>query len=298
MADTITKENLTSPLLLRQFLVQLKARVSLQPDNVRLLWQIAQTFRALGEFEQALHYYNSCLNFEPDHQEARYFTALLSGKDNSVPLNFCKSLAPPFLRFENFLSDEALAVLWQATEDLLSRLNPSVVSQNNWIGLNQELRRSLSTNADPRIRAIFHDLVEDTVKQYNIIKRLGIPNLTSMQSLQMSLIAYGNGDYFKPHRDVGKTTTNNRLRELTFVYHFFRIPKRFSGGELHLYDAGLDDEECCQSNNLTRFEPIHNSILFFPSKALHEVRHIQCESNDPLDGRFAVTGWALRSEET
>lgn len=296
MTEITTEVLSASPKVLRQFLVKLLARNEAQPGNPKLLWQLAQTQRALGEFEQALYHYRVFLQIEPAHPEARYFIALLSGEAGDMPLNSCSSQAPPFLRFESFLNEAAQNALWQAAEELLPTLHASVVEEYGAVGLNRDTRRSTSNDAGPLIRSIFHERVADLVKQHHIIKRLNIQKLDSVQDLQMSLIAYGDGDYFKPHRDAGGTSSN-RLRELTFVYHFFREPRRFGGGELCLLDAGLMDNEFGRANSFTCLEPRNNSILFFPSGALHEVRPIQCASPDPLDGRFAIAGWALRREK-
>ncbi|HZW26305.1 MAG TPA: 2OG-Fe(II) oxygenase [Gallionella sp.] len=286
-----------SPALLSQLLAQLESRNQTQPGNPKLLWQIAQTYRALGKFEQALHSYRAFLQIVPDHPEARYFVTLLTGEGNGASLDSCDSLASPFLRFENFLNEAAQNELWQATAELLPTLHASVVEEYGVVGLSRDTRRSSSNDAGPSIRSIFHERVAALVKRHRIIERLGIQNLDSVQDLQMSLIAYGDGDYFKPHRDAGDIAIN-RLRELTFVYHFFREPQRFSGGELCLFDAGLVNGGIGLINNFSCFEPRHNSILFFPSRALHEVRSIQCSSIDPLDGRFAIAGWALRREKS
>lgn len=295
MTESVEKLALTSPSVLRQFLAKLEARALLQPGNPRLMWQIAQTFRSLGEFEQALHYYNAFLEIEPEHREARYFISLLGKEGCDSPLNYNDSLAPPFLRLENFLDEGAQNSLWQATEALMPKLHPSAVGEKAGVVINPLVRRSLSSETIPAIRAIFQDRVKETVVRHNILERLGIGKLSVVDTLQMSLISYGDGDYFKPHTDSGYAP-GSRLRELTFVYHFFKLPKRFRGGELHLFDAGRGNDATIQIKNLSCFEPVNNSILFFPSDALHEVSPIRCDSADPLCGRFAIAGWALRSE--
>ncbi|CAD6875543.1 2OG-Fe(II) oxygenase [Methylomonas fluvii] len=280
----------------RLFLVQLKAKAVTQPGNAALAWRIAQIHRALGEFDDALHYYCAVQQAEPGHPEASYFIDLLSGKGGNTPLNTCGSLAPPFIRFENFLDARMQEALWQATTEQLPELHPSVVEEYGVVGLHQNTRRSHSNRAGQRIRDIFYQRVAELVERHDIIGKLEISNLDAVRDLQISLIAYGDGDYFKAHRDSG-TMPNNRLRELSFVYHFFREPKRFSGGALYLYDAGQVAGEIAQVNNFTCLHPVNNSITFFPSRALHEVTPIECASKNPIDGRFAITGWALRPED-
>lgn len=279
----------------RQLLAQLKARVAGRPGDIQLLWRIAQAHRALGEFGQALEYYRAVSQAEPERDEARYFMALLGGEATGSPLNACDSLAPPYLRFLDFLDGGERRALWQAVEERLPKLQDSVVEEYGAVSLNRQTRHSRSCDAGPRMREILQPRVAEWVERHGIIGKLGIPHMDAVRELQISLIAYGDGDYFKPHRDAGTTSVNHR-RELTFVYHFFREPRRFEGGELYLYDAGLRDEEISAVNACTCFEPVDNSIIFFPSRALHEVGPIRCASTDPFDRRFAIAGWALRPD--
>ena len=75
---------------------------------------------------------------------------------------------------------------------------------------------------------------------------------------------------------------------MTFVYYFHRQPRRFSGGDLLLFDTDPEQDAC--GAKYTRIAPSHNSILFFPSACYHQVLPVVCESSDDA-GRFTLNGW-------
>lgn len=99
-----------------------------------------------------------------------------------------------------------------------------------------------------------------------------------VKQVECQLTSHGDGNYYKIHNDDGHPDVANRM--LTYVYYFYREPKAFSGGELVIYG----EEECA-------IEPVNNSIVFFPSHLLHEVKTINLPSLQFADGRFTVNGW-------
>ena len=67
------------------------------------------------------------------------------------------------------------------------------------------------------------------------------------------------------------------------VYYFHRQPRCFTGGRLRLFDLG--------GERSIDIEPVHDSLLVFPSYARHEVETISCPDGAFADGRFAVNMW-------
>lgn len=94
------------------------------------------------------------------------------------------------------------------------------------------------------------------------------------------------------HNDNGSSETQNR--ELTYVYYFYREPKPFSGGELLLYDSKIENNYYVQADSFKTVEPRNNSIVFFPSRYLHEVKLVSCPSKAFADSRFTINGWIRR----
>lgn len=108
---------------------------------------------------------------------------------------------------------------------------------------------------------------------------------TPANSTQMEMVAHGDGAFYRPHTDTytGDEYTPGGRRRLTMVYYLHRRPRRFTGGRLRLFDLGGEQS--------IRIEPIHDSLLVFPSSARHEVETISCPDGAFADGRFAVNIW-------
>ena len=113
-----------------------------------------------------------------------------------------------------------------------------------------------------------------------------------VSNFEIQLTATNNGEFFRRHNDNGTNALNSRL--ITFVYFFYREPKPFTGGELFLFDTDLVDGEYQSPGPYFSIAPEQNRILFFVSEYLHEVRPVQCISNNFMDSRFTVNGWLHR----
>jgi SM-20-related protein len=112
----------------------------------------------------------------------------------------------------------------------------------------------------------------------------GMPH-TLPNSTQMEVVAHGDGAFYRPHTDTftGDQYTPGGRRRLTMVYYFHRAPRCFTGGRLRLFDLGGDQT--------IDVEPVHDSLLVFPSTARHEVERVSCPEGAFADGRFAVNIW-------
>lgn len=108
---------------------------------------------------------------------------------------------------------------------------------------------------------------------------------TPPNSTQMELVAHGDGAFYRPHTDTftGDQYTPGGRRRLTMVYYLHREPRRFTGGRLRLFDLG--------GSQSIDVEPVHDSLLVFPSTARHEVERVSCPEGAFADGRFAVNIW-------
>lgn len=102
---------------------------------------------------------------------------------------------------------------------------------------------------------------------------------------------HGDGDYYRIHNDNGMRQVDNRV--VSFVYYVHDEPRGFRGGDLVLYEYGVDRADL-QSSRHTEIEPLGNSIVFFPSDAEHEVRRVTCASPEITAGRVTINGWVSR----
>lgn len=121
-------------------------------------------------------------------------------------------------------------------------------------------------------------------------------------SLELELAAHGDGAHYQPHvdmsfgerrRPVGGREGEDRV--LSSVYYFYHEPKAFSGGalRLHRFNARPYDSEPLPDDYVD-IEPLQNSIVAFPSWAMHEVRPVHCPSRSFRDYRFAINCWFCR----
>jgi Rps23 Pro-64 3,4-dihydroxylase Tpa1-like proline 4-hydroxylase len=117
--------------------------------------------------------------------------------------------------------------------------------------------------------------------------------------LELEIAAHGEGGFFKRHSDIpfgperrrtGGDGTGRHERIVSTVLYFHHEPKGFSGGALRLYRFGGGDGP----DDHVDVEPVRNSLLVFPSWALHEVRPVSCPSGRFEDHRFAVNAWFCR----
>lgn len=178
------------------------------------------------------------------------------------------------------------------------RFQPATVSLQNEIVVKPADRQALTTRdfegelnwLEDRFRAVQDELLQTL--------RLTVP---AIESLELEIVAHGNGAHFAPHVDipvgVGRKPLGGRPgraddRLLSAVYYFHGEPKSFEGGNLRLYPLGADPKrEALETAQFVDIEPAQNTLVAFPSWATHEVRAISCPSEAFADYRFAVNCW-------
>jgi len=95
----------------------------------------------------------------------------------------------------------------------------------------------------------------------------------------MMMSYYKHGDYYKPHFDGSF---------ITGLYWFhLRTPKKFTGGELYLYNATKSDT----ADTAIPFQPVHNRFVAFPSCYMHEVKEVFVppDYRNQMYGRFCIS---------
>ncbi|MFF3225288.1 2OG-Fe(II) oxygenase [Nocardia suismassiliense] len=167
-------------------------------------------------------------------------------------------------------------------------IESKVIHDNGSIETDRSIRRSTSDiefSAPELVAAI--DDVRHTVESI-----LGVS--CPAGTFEYELASHGDGDFFAAHHDVGAPGTNSRV--LTFVYYLHRTPKKFTGGQLRIYDVAVSAGQTSYPTSYRDFEPDNDSIVFFRPTAFHEVRRIACPSGQVGDGRFAINGWLCRTD--
>jgi Rps23 Pro-64 3,4-dihydroxylase Tpa1-like proline 4-hydroxylase len=135
----------------------------------------------------------------------------------------------------------------------------------------------------------FEPLLRD--KLPTVCRQLGLP-LFEIGRLELQMTFHGDGGFYDRHRDTGwpeAPAEETDSRRVSFVAYFARRPRRFRGGELMLFDTDAATGQATLDGTL--IEPEDNSVVFFRSVALHEVRPIRLDGADPADGRITLNGW-------
>jgi SM-20-related protein len=109
---------------------------------------------------------------------------------------------------------------------------------------------------------------------------------------EIEMVVHGDGAFYTTHvdTDIAPGARTDMHRMVSGVYYFNAEPKRFSGGALRLYSFGQFDS----NSRFIEIEPIHNTLVVFPSWVLHEVMPVRCPSRKFLHSRFAINCWLWR----
>lgn len=201
------------------------------------------------------------------------------------PIAARNPLSSDYVQIEDFLSPQEQQQL----------LNYVLQQQSNFVSTSTSTgqadhRRSIVLHAFPKFAQLITQRIQAVLPQ--VLVELELPSFPISQ-IETQLTAHNDGHYYKPHNDNGSPDTASR--QLTYVYYFHKQPKPFSGGELLIYDSQIEDGFFVQAETFRTVEPRNNSIVFFPSRYVHEVLPIRCPSKAFADSRFTINGWIRRS---
>jgi Rps23 Pro-64 3,4-dihydroxylase Tpa1-like proline 4-hydroxylase len=107
-------------------------------------------------------------------------------------------------------------------------------------------------------------------------------------AVEAQITASIDGSFFGLHTDAGRDVPK---RHLTYVYYFNRAPKGFAGGELRVYDDWVRSGKLARAESFQTIDPVHNRIVLFWAKTMHEVMPVHVPSRAFADARFTVNGW-------
>ena len=190
------------------------------------------------------------------------------------------------VQLDNFLTaEENYKLLEYAIQHQSSFVSSLTVDIDDTFHLSPNHRRSLMLET----RADICELIIHRIHQVipDVRNQLLLPSF-AISGIDSSLTAHNDGHFYKLHKD--NNSIRLATREITFVYYFSREPRPFKGGELRIYYSQI-------KKNLFAFkqiEPRNNSIVFFPSRYLHEILPIDCPSQNFADSRFTINGWIER----
>lgn len=194
----------------------------------------------------------------------------------------------PFLRFENLLDADDLAVIRQALAARADHMTPSTVTDSATLAATYDAshRESETARDLDDIWPLFESRL--TALLPHVRRELDIPHFP-LGTIERQLTRHRDGGFFGPHRDDNLPGTDG-ARMVTFVFYVHAEPKAFEGGELRLFAPGSNVADR-HEQPWVDLEPTSNSIVFFASDHLHEVRPVRATGSGPGAERWTVNGW-------
>ena len=153
--------------------------------------------------------------------------------------------------------------------------------------VNERIRRAKTLDDLGRFDRLVAERIKENLAE--VLTRLSY-DAFPLGEIEIQVAAIGHGDYFRLHRDSDEQDN----REITFVYFFFNEPKRFSGGELRIFETELVNGRLLPTDRQQTIAPRQNFAIFFPSRHEHEVMPTRVPSKLFTDSRFTVTAWLHR----
>lgn len=197
------------------------------------------------------------------------------------------SVAVPVCRFDSFLGERESGRLLGLTQGVGTRLRQSQVADYR---TDPDTRRSRS--ATVRVPS----LEQAVLRVLPVVQELIEVEVDPDVDLDYHFTAHNDGDFYRPHTDAGPGWLS--ARTLTFVYYLHRTPRPFTGGCLRIFDTQVVGGHARDAATFRDIEPAHDSIVFFPASARHEVRPVSCPSRTYADSRFAFNGWLHQPHPT
>jgi hypothetical protein len=269
-----------APMLARQAL-------SRPGGSVAALRSLETLCRRAGDLDMTAALARRIVELDPADARAAYLDAFLARRPARFAPDADVAWPIPFVRMENFLSPADRAAMAEAVMPHLDAFEATTVNDDGEGKLNHDYR--VSTMMPTAMVGPAREIIVPHVQR--LIDALDVPALMNLprpgERIEFQITCSGDGAFFGAHAD--RTDTNLSHRMLTFVYYFNRAPGSFGGGDLRIFD-GFGDRKVSM-DSFTRVKPIDNSIILFPSWAVHEVERVSVPSRDPADGRFTANAW-------
>ena len=266
----------------------LRQRLAAAPHDAGAWRRLADTQRMLGRFSEARESYRRSLALAPDAAADWAHSVLTPAALPNPPAG---GRAVPFVQIGDFLSPAERQQLWIAA--LAGDYGPAKL-------VGERLDSSRRSAAAAKGSAL------NTVRRWFLPKlRTALPAALARLGadgrglrvekvgecgFELSVTAHHADDYYTCHTD-----NEDRLhgRRLSYVYYFHRQPRRFTGGDLLLYDTDYD-AGIWSMRAYSRLAAADNTLVLFPSDSYHEITKVAPASGETLpfgQGRFTVNGW-------
>jgi len=195
------------------------------------------------------------------------------------------NLESRYLLIENFLTKAENEKLFDHVLQKESDFVPATTSTKQ-----ENYRSSLVLYSFTKFQELIVHKIRETFP--SILNKLNIPEF-SIAEIESQITAHNDNNFYKIHNDNGSPEVETRI--FTYVYYFYQEPKKFTGGELRIYDSRIQEGYYVKAETFKSIRPKNNSIVFFLSRYMHEVLPVVCPSQNFADSRFTVNGWIRRS---
>ncbi|WP_405792200.1 2OG-Fe(II) oxygenase [Streptomyces sp. NBC_00029] len=193
----------------------------------------------------------------------------------------------PVCRFENFLGAERAAAL---LEYAISREDDFTAGTVLDPLTGQVSRKGRDSLVLPVTSEVFSAHLADCLPPVQEV----LGHRSALTRSLTVLTAHGEGGHFGIHTDASRV--RDVRTALSAVYYLHRTPRGFGGGQLRLYDTVVHDGRARPAESYRTVEPEHDTIVFFPAGAFHEVVPSTCPSGRFADQRFTLTTWISNGE--
>lgn len=272
--------------------VALLQRLQTKPDSETILFQLAGCKRKQGKLDEALQLYVKLAERYPENINYPYSIAALTGALNGTVLEAIqRPCICPLVEWSNFLPESTIQETITRMLQHQTNFQPAKVgtAKNDKKGCyNPDARNNtdLSLKGNP-LKKIVRNLIKERLP--DITQRLGLASFDA-SSVEVTLRAYHQGEYFRVHQDGGQG------RKISYTYFFHPEPARFSGGEFVAFDT--DTTTPTFNHDFTRIIPKRNSIFFFPSHYYHAVLPVETHDDDFMSARFVLNGHIWKKKDT
>ena len=275
---------------MNQAIHKLGKRLAESPGNCDIRFRYAELLRQAGKLEAAAAEYAKCR----ENSKADYLFRLLTGQE-SRPHDDTSDAPAPIRIIPEFLPPEEHQTLLDFALSNQTNYSLGKVCLDNATTetYDPDVKRSLDLTgaALAEIRKWYKPRVFASVEALSGM--VEFRSFAAETKISMKLKAYGEEDMYMCHRDgQGEGTGHHNL---TTVYHFFKQPRAFTGGDLLLFDTNLDEEKPTPS--YTRIPIQDNALIVFPSKYYHQVLPVRDTGHRFENSRFAVTAWLHNDRE-
>lgn len=264
--------------------------LELDPGNPDALSLAGGLARIAGDFEQAAEFYARAHVLDPEEPHVAAALQVLTGQPPGAGLEEKMPVIVPFVRLGGFLDSEARDSVMAFAQSNLASFKQSRVVRDLELTYDGAVRSSRVSMEPKQIAAWFKPRILAVLPE--VFLRLGIAPF-EVGRIELQMTAHLDGDFYSLHNDNShgaRKGHDSDARRISFVYYFCCEPKRFTGGELRLYDTDLRRGTYSKAV-FSRIAPDDNTIVFFPSAAAHEVGRLNMDSTNPADGRFTLNGW-------